>query len=66
MGFDICKELRTEREPRVRGEGRERLGVGALAISICRRVCHGVRDAHRGDSLGWGASLALGTSCGKS
>ena len=34
MGFNICKELRTEREPRVRGEGRERLGVGALEISI--------------------------------
>ena len=66
MGFGICKELRTEREPRVRGEGRERLVVEALAISICRRVCHGVRGAHRRDSLGWGASLDLGTSCGKS
>ena len=28
---------------RVRGEGRELPGVGALAICLCRYVCHGVR-----------------------
>ena len=40
-------------------------GVGALTISICRRVCHGVRGGHGGWS--WlRSSLALGTSCGKS
>ena len=27
----------------MRGEGRELPGVGALAIFICRWVCHGVR-----------------------
>ena len=47
-------------------EGRELSGVGVLAIVICRRVCHGVRGAYRGDSPGCCASLALGTSCGKS
>ena len=40
--------------------------MGALTISICRRVCHGVRGGHGGDGPGCGASLALGTSCGKS
>ena len=40
--------------------------MGALPISICRRVCHGVRGGHGGDGPGFGASLALGTSCGQS
>ena len=48
------------------GGGRELSGVGALTISICRRVCHGVRGGHGGDGPGFGASLALGTSCGQS
>ena len=53
--------------PRVRGGGgRERSGVGALTISFCRRVCHGVRGGHGGDGPAGGASLALGTSCGQS
>ena len=46
--------------------GRELSDVGALTISICRRVCHGVRGGHGGDGPGFGASLALGTSCGQS
>ena len=46
--------------------GRKLSGVGALTISICRRVCHGVRGGHGGDGPGFGASLALGTSCGQS
>ena len=33
---------------RVRGGGRELSGVGALTISICRRVCHGARGGHGG------------------
>ena len=33
---------------RVRGKRRELAGVGALAILICRRVCHGIRGAYRG------------------
>ena len=48
------------------GGGRELSGVGALTISICRRVCHGVRGGHGGDGPGFGASLAVGTSCGQS
>ena len=48
----------------VGGGGRELSGVGALTISICRRVCHGVRVG--GDGPGFGASLALGTRCGQS
>ena len=40
--------------------------MGALTIYICRRVCHGVRGGHGGDGPGFGASLALGTSCGQS
>ena len=40
-------------------------GVGELAICICRWVCHEVR-VPMGGSPGCGASLALGTSCGKS
>ena len=48
------------------GAGRELSGVGALTIYICRRVCHGVRGGHGGDGPGFGASLALGTSCGQS
>ena len=40
--------------------------MGALTISICRRVCHGVRGGHGGDGPAGGASLALGTSCGQS
>ena len=48
------------------GGGRELSGVGALTISICRRVCNGVRGGHGGDGPGFGASLALGTSCGQS
>ena len=48
------------------GGGRELSGVGALTISICRRVCRGVRGGHGGDGPGFGASLALGTSCGQS
>ena len=50
---------------RVRGEGRELPGVGALAIFLCRYVCHGVR-VPMGDGPGCCASLALGTNCGKS
>ena len=50
----------------VGGRGRELSGVGALTISICRRVCHGVRGGHGGGGPGFGASLALGTSCGQS
>ena len=46
---------------RVRDEGRELPGVGALAIVRCRYVCHGVR-VPMGDGPGCYASLALGTS----
>ena len=51
----------------VRVEGRELPGVGALAICICRCVCHGGPCAYGGGGRpGCGASLALATSCGKS
>ena len=40
---------------RVRGEGRELLGVGALAICLCRYVCHGVRVP-----MGGGGGMVLG------
>ena len=49
---------------RVRGEGRELPGVGALATFLCRWVCHEVR-VPMGDSPGCGVGLALGTSCDK-
>ena len=36
----------------VGGEGRERPSLGAVAMFICRRVCHGV-DRGREYLLGW-------------
>ena len=50
---------------RMRGEGRELPGMGALAIFICRWVCRRVRVPIGGDSPECGANLALGTSWGK-
>ena len=44
------------------GGGRELSGVGALTISICRRVCHGVRGGHGGDGPGFGARSVM--ECG--
>ena len=44
------------------GGGRELSGVGALTISICRRVCHGVRGGHEGDGPGFGAGSVM--ECG--
>ena len=43
----------------VRGEGRELPRVGALAICLCRYICHGVR-VPIGDGPGCCASLLLG------
>ena len=48
------------------GGGRELSGVGALTISICRRVCHVMESGVAMEGPGFGASLALGTSCGQS
>ena len=31
--------------------------MGALTISICRRVCHGVRGGHGGDGPGFRCEL---------
>ena len=50
---------------RVQSEGRELPGVGALAFCLCRWGCRAVR-VPMGDGPGRDASLALGTSCGKS
>ena len=45
---------------RVRCEGRELPGVGALAIFLCRYVCHGVRVPMGGMVLGAVRAWLLG------